>query len=66
MSDKYRAEPANGGERSVILAGWTVEAVFIGPKHAEMAQRVADFLNRDEAGLDKMVVGKIELALNGA
>lgn len=50
-TDKYRAEPANGGERSVILDGWVVKIVCMDNDHAELAGRVAELLNREEAEL---------------
>lgn len=53
MPTLYEVTPANNGERTVLLVGWLTKAVFVGPDHQELAKRVAELLNRDEASREK-------------
>lgn len=53
VADKYTTTPANAGEKTVLLVGWTVEAVFVGPDHAGLAERVAELLNREAAEISE-------------
>ncbi len=48
MQNKYRAESANGGQRTVILEGWRVKAVCVDEDHAEFAQAIVAALNHAE------------------
>ncbi len=53
MTEHYTTTQANNGERSVLLVGWRVKAVFVEPDHAELAAKVAELLNEHEAAKDE-------------
>ncbi len=48
MTEKYRVESANRGERSVVLEGWMVKCVCVDADHAEFAQAIVAALNHAE------------------
>lgn len=41
---KYTTMRTTKGERTSLLVGWQTEAVFVGPGHAALAERVAELL----------------------
>lgn len=47
LDKKYTTTTANAGERTCLMLGWIVQAVFIGPDHASLAERCAEMLNAD-------------------
>lgn len=50
MTDpRYTTTPANGGEKTVLLEGCFVRAVFVEAGHAELAEKVARLLNEAES-----------------
>jgi hypothetical protein len=58
MTNKYTTTPANKGEKTVLLIGWEVQAVFVGPNHAELAAKVEALLNQDAGELVEASAGE--------
>jgi len=49
QEERYRVEPANRGEKSVILEGWVVKCVCVDADHAALAAKICRLLNQDES-----------------